>query len=35
MLGITWWHWLLLIAVCTVLGLVPRPPIFRRDKPDH
>lgn len=34
MLGFLWWHWLLIIAVCTAISIVPRPPTFRRDKPD-
>lgn len=30
MLGLTWWHWLLIVAVCLAIGLIPRLPFFRR-----
>lgn len=32
MLGLAWWHWLIIVAGLVPIALVPRTPSFRRGR---
>ncbi len=34
MLGLAWWHWLIIVAGLLPIALVPRMPPFRRGRYD-